>query len=284
VGIPKSSNRSGGPKSTEGKLAASRNSLKTGAYSSITVLPGEDLAEYAALEEQLHLDFQPSDLAEAELVREIASLIWKKLRLERLEYSALAKVLSTPLSDYELLHAYRGPMRDNAKWLVDQIDKANPAWEDQVKCMNAEATQIKALDRQHIEIDALNKDFPYFLKHARELMAQYDVTDLQETLRNGYLTDAGKKFLFIDLVVRSLAAEASVIHWAYENRNAIQAGCRAVKEERLMSFMTSSSVRRAHDDLSRAFYKALSELRKHQEWRSKRAIDVTPEPQEPGAK
>jgi len=35
---------------------------------------------------------------------------------------------------------------------------------------------------------------------------------------------------------------------------------------------------RAHDDLSRAFYRTLSELRRQQSWRQKiSAIDVTPE-------
>lgn len=41
AGITKSK-RSGGPKTAEGKLVASQNQLKTGAYSSLAILPNEN--------------------------------------------------------------------------------------------------------------------------------------------------------------------------------------------------------------------------------------------------
>jgi len=51
-----------------------------------------------------------------------------------------------------------------------------------------------------------------------------------------------------------------------------------VKEKRLLDLIQVQGVMRAHDDLSRAFYRTLSELRRQQSWRQKiSAIDVTPE-------
>lgn len=52
------SRRSGGPKSDEGKKAVSSNAPKTGAYSSLIILPGEDEFQFRELEAQFILDFE----------------------------------------------------------------------------------------------------------------------------------------------------------------------------------------------------------------------------------
>ena len=50
-----------------------------------------------------------------------------------------------------------------------------------------------------------------------------------------------------------------------------------MRELRLLKFMQLEGVKRAQDDLARAFYRILSELRKQIEWRQKNSpIDVTP--------
>lgn len=275
--IPKTK-RSGGPKTTQGKLAVSGNALKTGAYSNITVLPGEDQAEYAALEEQLHQDFQPADLAEAAMVREIASLIWKKLRLERLEYNALSKSILRPISQLEMSQEYRGPEHPDSLWLINQIDRANPQWELQAKRMKEQAMKAKALDPQQIEVDQLKQEMPEVFEQVQSLANEYKIKDLQTVIRSGQITDeSGQKIPVLELAIRRLLNKADLIQWAYDNREEIRKACRVVKEDRLLTFMTASTVRRAHDDLSRAFYKALAELRKHQEWRRRLPIDVTPD-------
>ena len=51
-----------------------------------------------------------------------------------------------------------------------------------------------------------------------------------------------------------------------------------IKEARLLKFIQESSIQRVHDDLDRAFYRTLSELRKHQHWIQERnTVDVTSE-------
>ena len=64
MAIPKSK-RSGGPKTSSGKLNASKNALKTGAYTSTIVLPGESEEDFEKLHQQFMNDFIPSDVAEA---------------------------------------------------------------------------------------------------------------------------------------------------------------------------------------------------------------------------
>ena len=59
---------------------------------------------------------------------------------------------------------------------------------------------------------------------------------------------------------------------------AIKTAVTDLKERRLLELMKNQGVMRVHDDLSRAFYRTLSELRRQQTWRQKiGAIDVTPE-------
>ena len=58
----------------------------------------------------------------------------------------------------------------------------------------------------------------------------------------------------------------------------IKAAVTNIKEKRLLELIQDQGVMSAHDDLSRAFYRTLSELRRQQSWRQKMgAIDVTPE-------
>ncbi len=89
----KNPNKSGGPKTPEGKAVASQNATKTGTYSSLVVLPSEDEAEFNALLDQFNRDFHPVDVIEMSLVNELATLTWKKLRLQKLEQSQLIMIL-----------------------------------------------------------------------------------------------------------------------------------------------------------------------------------------------
>ena len=97
--VIKNSKRSGGPKTSKGKLVASQNSLKTGSYSSLVILSQESEEEFSQLLDQFNHDFKPVDVIEKTLIRELVSITWKKLRLEKLEQSHLMLVL-----DLSLIH------------------------------------------------------------------------------------------------------------------------------------------------------------------------------------
>lgn len=84
VTLPKSK-RSGGPKTDQGKSASSQNAIKTGAYAVQTLLPGESEEEFRELEQLFVEDFAPSGISEASQVHALAVIVWKKLRLEKLE-------------------------------------------------------------------------------------------------------------------------------------------------------------------------------------------------------
>ena len=56
------SKRTGGPKTPEGKRVSAHNALKTGAYTSLIILPGESEQDFQQLEDQFIHDFVPQDI------------------------------------------------------------------------------------------------------------------------------------------------------------------------------------------------------------------------------
>jgi hypothetical protein len=74
-----------GPKTVEGKLASSRNSLKHGLAAGQLVIPGEDPAAFETLLNELIEDRQPANIAEELLVKEMAQAYWLSQRAIRLQ-------------------------------------------------------------------------------------------------------------------------------------------------------------------------------------------------------
>ncbi len=98
--LPKS-RRSGGPKTAVGKLASSRNAVKTGAYEVQALLPGESEEEFRELEQLFIDDFLPSGISEVSQVHALAVIVWKKLRLEKLESRHIHGLLNKFPKSYE---------------------------------------------------------------------------------------------------------------------------------------------------------------------------------------
>lgn len=97
--------RTGGPKTQAGKIASSKNALKTGAYSGTVILPGEQEEQFRELESSFVNDFRPADTAEAAMVHDLAVLTWKKLRLDKLEQRVILEKLNRPITIYETNHS-----------------------------------------------------------------------------------------------------------------------------------------------------------------------------------
>lgn len=280
----KPSRRTGGPKTAEGKLIASRNAVKTGAYSNITVLPGEDLSQFQELEEQFLTDFAPSDLAESSMVRDLTSLTWKKLRLEKLEHLALLRVMGHDVDFKKAGEHFKGTVRNSAEWAFKRIDSIGPAWAKEGQSRKEFANRMQSLDRRKVDLAELERDSPSFHQILMRCARESSVTDLPAFILDGVvkLSDM-RKVLFWDYVVGKATSEADDMLWVMENKAKLLAAVQSAKDQRLTHFILGDKVQRVHDDLSRAFYKVLAELRKHQEWRRRRPIDITPEPALPSS-
>ena len=89
----------------EGKIASSRNAMKTGSYSSQIALSAEEEADFKAFEGEFMNDFEPQGVVESSMVHELAVLAWKKLRLERVEHQLMRDKLKSPITPEEYIDA-----------------------------------------------------------------------------------------------------------------------------------------------------------------------------------
>jgi hypothetical protein len=78
-------NRSGDPKTKAGKRRSSFNALVTGAYSKYALLPHESQRDFERMYQQMITEWKPTDFTGEMLIRNLADLFWRKLRLQHVE-------------------------------------------------------------------------------------------------------------------------------------------------------------------------------------------------------
>ena len=273
--------RSGGPKTSEGKLASSQNSLKLGVYSRKITLINESDDEFNQLLEQFMGDFAPQDIAESVMVRDLAIITWKRLRLEGLEQSSLVRALNEPITAAE--YSRNGIEIDSGTvWTIEHLDDLTEGGVEYYERARKEAQSWWDSYRGDRDILSMPVNYPTLFEVVvgRARLFGFDVSsdpDSEEVCSwtldsNRYGCDR-----YSDYVVRALIREDRELNWVEENSEQIKLAAINVKEERLLRVIQNPGETRVNEDLSRSLYKTLSELRGHQQWRRKMSIvDVTP--------
>lgn len=270
------SNRSGGPQTDEGKKTASQNALKTGVYSNALILPGEDESAFRQIEDQFVRDFRPEDMAEIAMVRDLAVLAWKKIRLENLELRFTLARLDAPLSYSDKI---------NTEYLSsDQVESSIPYLSDYTAELMSEAVptldfakQLQARGATVEDLESLEVSYPILHQKLVEYINHYEFTNstAKNVLRYEIENDDGEAELFWDYFLRDAIKDLGQTIWLCDVRPKIEQELQVVKDRRLMELMENEKPSRAFDDLRRNFYRTLSELRKHQEWKRKmQVVDV----------
>ena len=273
------STKSGGPQTQEGKKIASRNALKTGAYSNTLILPGEDESEFRQIEEQFIHDFDPRDMAEIAMVRDLAILAWKKVRLENLELRFILDRLARPL---DLTERHQFSILNSIAAQNYLQSPADYTLEYQQKLEHAIAFTEQMLDRL-IACKLVEKDLED-LKTNCPMLADHLISDIADSefsnptaanvLRYTFTNHLGEEESFLADVFRNSLQYFKNELECFEDMDEIRKQSQALQDQRLMALMENPKSSRAFDDLRRNFYRTLSELRKHQEWRRKmQAID-----------
>ena len=91
------------------------------------------------------------------------------------------------------------------------------------------------------------------------------------------IDEKNKSVYFVSYAISQAVSTAKDIIWAHDHADKIRATTQIIKAQRLLNVMELEKPRRVNDDLSRIFFRTLSELRKHQQWRQvKNTVDVTP--------
>lgn len=271
------SNRSGGPQTDGGKKIASQNALKTGAYSNTLILPGEDESQFRQIEDQFVRDFHPEDIAEITMVRDLAILAWKKIRLENLELRFILARLSAPLDYFDkkdTVHLISDRVESNLHRLSSYTNELKNKAEEAISYVKG----LQSRDATIEELEALDKTYPLIHQMLVNHINHFGFTNstAKNVLRYKIENDDGDPELFWSYSLREAIEELQEIIWFCDNRAEIERELQAVKDRRLMELMQNEKPSRAFDDLRRNFYRTLSELRKHQEWRRKmQVVDVS---------
>ncbi len=280
--VIKNSKRSGGPKTLEGKLAISQNALKAGTYSSMPILPHENQEEFNQLIDHFNHDFHPADMIETTLVRELAVLTWKKLRLEKLENDYFIKRSNAPILLEELIDS--GLKFNQARFdfwgLLKFFD--DQSLEDAHKTL----AYIKPLVHLQINTDQLSEVknlnsliYDNIVNVYRHTFSSSGVEVLDEDLVAKKVLHGDQPLRFITSIVFEKFVEFyEAGFWCTDRKAKIEEAVIQIKQERILKIMQSDSTRRANDDLTRSFMRTLSEFRKHHDWRIKnRLVDANEE-------
>jgi len=116
----------------------------------------------------------------------------------------------------------------------------------------------------------------------KQIDPQVKVDPLPKALVNKVLRLNGQKDKnFISYVFEFIVPQYEAALWCTKNYDKINAVIEQIKQERLLLIMQSDCVRRANDDLSRSFARALNEFKKQRHWRTQNnLIDIDQAPEE----
>lgn len=272
-------NRAGGPKTPEGKLVASRNSFKTGVYSKQQFLPGERPEDFEGLKSMFIDDLKPLGVVEGSLVQEITVLAWKKLRLERVENQYLYGVLTATPSPEEFFSAGL-PRKDDIVWLLDDLTVMNEQFvksHQQYLAWLEKADELELTQEDIDNLKASNRGLYEVLKQVSSGQGS-SANRVERIVFSWAGEDRVEPELSVKTVISNLGdaikQSKSVLYLA-KHMDQVEATKQLIRDRRLKNFMESAGPIRAYQDLSRAFFKALDELRKQQDWRLKnRALET----------
>jgi hypothetical protein len=278
MSLPPKSNRSGGPRTDQGKLTSSKNALKSGAYSKQEILPFESQQEFDELKHLFIQDFRPHGVTELSLVHELTVLAWKKQRFEKIENNflyGLLQAVETP----EEFYAAGFPRRDQIDWLLRDLFILTSQF---ISKHRMELELAKSIRKTEVLVE--------FLKTAEERYFEF-YRRLKEAVRNPpsgegekirviLVSFAGSKSdpdedmtpMSVDKILSAVIQESEAVLYIAENLEKLMQLKDLIRDRRLKNFMETSGVGRPYQELSRSFFKVLAELRKQQEWRYQKGL------------
>lgn len=159
-------------------MGASRNAIKTGAYAVQALLPGESEQEFRELEQLFIDDFVPVGISEAALVHSLTVIIWKKIRLEKLESRHIHDLLDRfpRLSEFNAVGFDDYPQA--AKEWVNQPEKISSLNLKQAQSGYWTLESLKKHRFDEDEMEAFKEDLPAIFKRLQDLLSSLGVRDL----------------------------------------------------------------------------------------------------------
>jgi hypothetical protein len=265
------SKRSGGPKTESGRSITSSNALKSGAYSKRVVLPGEDGNAFEALLGSLELDFHPRNVVELTLVRDIAVIIWKKARLENAAHSLLISRLSQPVSEDIVKQTLGDKVPEGLSLYLQKALLLSPVQIYEMRAMLGQITLLQERSNRKYLLANLRDQCPR-LHDRLSATAQLHGATLEQWIAEQDVA-FGAANAPLNQALELMEAEFKCSIWVGERQQQLLSAAAETKEAQIFNMMQDAHANRAADDLNRALYRTLAELRKLQNWR----LDITVE-------
>jgi len=147
----RNSQKSTGPRSTEGKAVSRFNALKSGIHAKSQVIPGEDAAELEALAAQYAQQFEPEYPLETFLVDSMIAADWKLRRLRKIEAQLWQRELTGrpegPDAAADLAEAYiRNPVLAQVQRRIEATERSYYRALNQMQKIQKEVREFEAED------------------------------------------------------------------------------------------------------------------------------------------
>lgn len=221
-------------------------------------------------------------MIETSLVRDLAVIAWKRIRLEKLQNDYFVKKSNSPITMEELI----GTGLKFNKERYDFWVKEYRLEEGQLQNVKDTLDLIKPnmlvgiTEAQLLEIKTLNppiySTIVDFYQRIHPL-ALPDISDL-DLVKMTFKSPNQPEQLITSIVFDQYTAHYEASLWFNKHEDKIHEMVMQIKQERILNIMQSDITRRADDDLSRSFVRALSEYRKHHQWRMRhRVVNVDEE-------
>jgi hypothetical protein len=140
----------GGPKTAAGKIISSKNALKHGILSNVSVLPGEDLSELKQLSNELFDDLLPQGTIQEYRVQNIINDMWYLRRIDRVEGEYL---ITNKLKQefYDQLNNYRWEIMERYRTTTERRLDRN------IKELHEEQARAQRREKKDTSTDASEK-------------------------------------------------------------------------------------------------------------------------------
>ena len=245
-------------------------------------MPDESEDEFRELEQLFIDDFSPSGISEVSQVHALAVIVWKKLRLEKLESRHIRDLLNKFPKSSEFSEVGFEDCPPSAKEWINHPEK--------ISSLNLDQSQsgywtLESLNKSHFDEDEMKtfkKDLPAIFKSLQDLLASLGVKDISIPSMVGTRYHFGADTRPIEDATDVLMEQLQGEIWAIQNEELLLKVRQQIQDKRLIEYLNLSRSQRVAHDLDRSYFKILDELRKLKEWRQKQSvIDIDADVQKP---
>ena len=277
--------RSGGPKTASGRAVSAHNAIKNGVYAVQVVLPGEDAAQFEAMERQLMQDFEPVGMAETAMVHDLAVLTWKKLRIDRVEHSKMTQLARMPVLEARIEEAFGPGWLPQAMPRIEPFEPVTPEEFEATTVLLAQLNALRGAPLGALKTAGVKRKWPALYVALQNWADDYTL-ECDDLIEGAVRDQQG-----LADALECIESGCETVLWLGENHDKVCQAIQRVRDVRQFEYMKTCDndvTLRSFNDTSRSFYRALSALRRQQEWRIRRTAisvdDVSPRlpPSAPG--